>query len=487
MAANDNTIRAPFTRDDEPTQASVAMRLKLDRVEWFALALAVVVALAFGAHEWLFPSYYDAFAYEVMGREIAEHGVFHKFADSDLRTYGYPFFLSLVLRLAIALHLQSRVVLFVVQLVLYLAACVHFRGVLARVFPTAAPVAFCGLLVNYYVLIYLSISLTESLSLTLAIFAVTCWLEAYRKSGDLRPLIAGSLAVGFAVMVRPANLYLVAAWAVGFIVIARRARPAGARVFLSAACVAVAVALPWWPQAANNYRHYGKGTPLLVRDLGQLQHLLGIRNIKYATALPPVPVASIVYANPFASDTDIGESPWRWYTTHPWRGVVTLALHTFNMTDQDLLFTYSRDLDPWYRLPLGVINHAVVAMGLAGLVLLGRRALSRRAPAQVDAYAMLLVLMGANWALHAPTQIEMRFGLVLLLTLFPLAIYAAMRLLATGSARMMAAAGAGVAIYVVLALVLSGWVREQSPSIREAGRTAAVDPAALVTTRPGAR
>ena len=72
------------------------------------------------------------------------------------------------------------------------------------------------------------------------------------------------------------------------------------------------------------------------------------------------------------------EAPWRWYLEHPGRGLLTIALHTFNLTDQDLLFTYSRDLDPWYRVPLGIVNHAAVALGALGLVLLGCRARAAR-------------------------------------------------------------------------------------------------------------
>ena len=40
--------------------------------------------------------------------------------------------------------------------------------------------------------------------------------------------------------------------------------------------------------------------------------------------------------------------------------------------------------------------------------------------------SLLLVLLAANWAVYALTAVEMRFGAVLLLALFPLAGYAVM-------------------------------------------------------------
>ena len=85
-----------------------------------------------------------------------------------------------------------------------------------------------------------------------------------------------------------------------------------------------------------------------------MQQVWGIQNIKYATGMPPVPRGAIYYHSPFwrGTELDVRNRRWRWYVDYPGRGSLTLAIHTFNLTDQDLLFTYSRDLHPWYRVPL---------------------------------------------------------------------------------------------------------------------------------------
>jgi hypothetical protein len=70
--------------------------------------------------------------------------------------------------------------------------------------------------------------------------------------------------------------------------------------------------------------------------------------------------------------------------------------------------------------------------------------------------------------LYALTAVEMRFGAVLLLVLFPLAGYAAMQIWRERSVRTLAAVGLGVGVYIVSALTLSNWVREQAPVIRDA-------------------
>jgi hypothetical protein len=206
-----------------------------------------------------------------------------------------------------------------------------------------------------------------------------------------------------------------------------------------------------------------------VDDLRTLQQNWGIQLIKYATGVVPVPVGPIYYNNPLVVGTTVDPgSPWRWYIDYPGRGALTVALHTFNLLDQDLLFTYSRDLDPWYRLPLGIVNHAVVGLGLIGLVLMIRRSLVGGLPECRDARTVLLVMVVANWAVYAGTGVEMRFGSVLLLVLFPLAGYAGIRIAGASRIRTTAAATLAVSLFVGLASILSNWVRDQAPEIRNA-------------------
>ena len=86
--------------------------------------------------------------------------------------------------------------------------------------------------------------------------------------------------------------------------------------------------------------------------------------------------------------------------------------------------------------------------------------------------------IASNWAVYAWTDVEMRFGSVLLLVLFPFAGYAAMRAATTRDARKRTAVVLGTAVYVVLALALSAWVRDQSVQIREAERSPSLGSAA---------
>ena len=157
------------------------------------------------------------------------------------------------------------------------------------------------------------------------------------------------------------------------------------------------------------------------------------------------------------------DRPLAWYVEHPRAGALTLALHTFNMLDQDLLFTYSRDLDPWYRIPLGIATHAMVVLALFGIGLLMLRARTDRNDAL--AATTLIAFIAAHIAVHATTAVEMRFGLPLLVLAGPAAI-GAVRAMAHATIRIRVFAAIAIVAYTAAALALSDWVRQQAPSIR---------------------
>ena len=122
----------------------------------------------------------------------------------------------------------------------------------------------------------------------LLLAAVGCWLRLWQERSRILPLVAGSLAVGFAVMVRPANLFMVFAWLVSCALVLVRQRPALPHLMARGLVIAVAVLLPSLPQLANNMRHYGQMSPLVVSDLGRSQQLWGVRYLKYGTAVNPL-------------------------------------------------------------------------------------------------------------------------------------------------------------------------------------------------------
>jgi len=428
-----------------------------------ALVLAIAIAHLFYFRIVAYPSDYDARNYFQIAEDINRNGLFSKFYYSDIRTYAYPLFLAVLLRAASFAHVPVGWLVLETQLAFYLLGAYFVRRRLAVLWPGFAGWAFIGIVLNVFALSYAPESLTESVSLSLILAATGCWLALIVQPTWQR-VFAGSIAIGLAVMVRPANLFAFAAWAVGVAAVFVAKRPRAAVIAGAVVALTAGVMLPMAPQYFNNVRHYGEQTPLVSARLGRNQQIWGIANLKYATAMPPVPNPSIFYENPFANAGPVdADSPLAWYMQHPWAGAMTIGLHAFNMLDQDLLFTYSRDLDPWYRIPIGIATHAMVCAAIIGIVMLGARA--RTDPNCALAAITMLAFIIAHVALHATTAVEMRFGLPLLVLAGPAAI-AALRELADASMRVRAFCAVAIVCYTAAALALSDWVRQQAPSIR---------------------
>src|SRR5438034_8544874 len=186
----------------------------LSRNERIALAAAIVIAHLFYWRIVVYRSDFDARNYVQIAEDIIRNGLFSKFYCSDIRTYAYPLFLAAVLRVAGTAHVSMGWLLFEAQLAAYLLAAYFVRRQLAALWPDFAGWAFIGIVLNLFALSYAPESLTESLSVSLMLLATGCWLAFVARS-TWPPVLAGSLVLGVAVMVRPANVFALVAWTVG--------------------------------------------------------------------------------------------------------------------------------------------------------------------------------------------------------------------------------------------------------------------------------
>ena len=443
---------------------------KLGRSEWIALVVALVVAHGFYWRIVHFPSGYDALSYREIAIDISEGGLFRKFLGSYGRTFGYPLILGGLYRLANAVGLPWLWLTFETQLAAHIAAALSVRAAMSRHSLELRRLVFVGLVVNPISLSYTPETLTESASLTTMMLVASCWLRAVaadKTAPIIGAILTGSLLAGFAIMLRPANIFVAAAWTVAVIAMAIMRRFPRRRVVLAFLALAIGVSLPTLPQVRNNSVYYGTATPLIAMPLDRLQQGLGILYIKYATAMPPISTPSIYYENPLVAETEVDKDhPLQWYGEHPVSGAITLALHVFNMLDQDLLFTYSRDLDPWYRLPVGFVTHSVIGLALLAMALLVMRARVGTDSAIRLGILALGAFIVAHIAIHMTTAVEMRFGVPLLAVALPLAMWMLLAKIRFASRRRQWMVAFSVAIYAVGALSLSAWVREQAPAIR---------------------
>ncbi|MGH2359828.1 MAG: hypothetical protein ACRDGM_04705, partial [bacterium] len=364
---------------------SVAMSSTLHR---WVIALSVIVpvglSVAFFVHAALYPSCCDARQYVEMAQYYESHGLLPSpyAPHSDVRTYGYPWFLSLLSRVTRPLGLPMSTAVFLAQLLLYFASAAFLASRISRSFGRAAgTVVFCGLAWNILLLPYLALAMTDGFSVVL-LLAAACLL-VYLLTTPLRVRTIGLSAallgaiVGFAVVVRPANLWFFALVVIGAIAVIRAPRPNIAeasrlRQTLAAllfAGVAVIFALAMMgPQSALNWVRAGQVSPLPIYDLKSLQIDLGLKNIKYATRMIEKP-AGIYYRNPLYPAT-AERRGLEWYFQEPLSGMGTVALRMFAGFDFDYLFPYIYDPEPPYRPLLFVISQLIVFFGFGGALLL---------------------------------------------------------------------------------------------------------------------
>ncbi|HXN46304.1 MAG TPA: discoidin domain-containing protein, partial [Bryobacteraceae bacterium] len=449
---------------------------RLSSAEWLAVVFALLVVHGAFFRKLIYSAdCCDSAGYQALAKCITDHGLFSAAAFSDLRTYGYPLFLS-ALRLierftSIPLTLLSSEF----QLGMYLLSAWLLRSEIRRISQRLGQLVFLALCLNVFVLTYAAETLTESLSLTIIVMLGWCWLWSVRvfrsRRWALAAVTGGGLA-GFAVMVRPANVFLPVVWVAGqaILVMSRRVgQNTGAAVRRAAvlALTLAAAAAPCVPQPYNNIVFGGAATPLVVRDLGSFQVSTGIAVLKYATGLPPVPTRQIDYTNPLAHAGRVDpDHPLLWYRDNPQAGLETILMHAFAILDQDFIFPYVVDLAPSYRIPVAVLNHVGIGLAVYALWLwirAARRPGRRRSILCVSLPVVMLYILGV-FVIYSVAAPEARFGLPIILLAAPLAATAFSQFWRLRTLRLILL-GTAIAAYAAIAIAASGWMRSQSPAI----------------------
>jgi hypothetical protein len=185
----------------------------------------------------------------------------------------------------------------------------------------------------------------------------------------------------------------------------------------------------------------------------------------------------MVYTNPLVPPGVV--EPLEVLRASPAGYAATIALHLFALVDVDFPFVYIRDLDPWYRWPLSVLNYVYLFLALAGVWVVVRCARDRKSHRRVFAVAAGIFAAGAYVTPFLPVAVEARYGVPLFMLVLP-AVTAA--LLATSGPvrvrewRPLLAPGVVAAMFVGGCAVLSAWVQEQAPLLHERPREARYTP-----------
>jgi hypothetical protein len=386
----------------------------------FGATVASVALACFWFVEGYPTAIYDSWGYYYLSEIIRTQGLWAW--PTDIRTFGYPLFLTVVSGFRAVPQEELRLLVFVVQLVTYLGACAYVGRKLADVFqsPGLGELAYAIGALNPILLLHASEALSDLLSAVLILVSVALSWKApgrERPRAPARQIFLSFFFAAAAVAVRPANIVIVAALVLVWAVRALRWRDVG---FAGAGAALAGLIPPFIPQVLINHRLFGTLNPLIEKDLYRQQAIWGMAALKYATLVQPDHSPFLVYGNPlYRGDA----TPALFLHHHPLHYLATLALHGFGMIDPDLPFTYVTDLAPWYRWPLGVFSYLLVYVALAG-ILFGALRMIRRRELDPGGFVVLstVVVAGACLALSLPVEVESRFGLPLMALATPLVV-----------------------------------------------------------------
>ncbi len=396
---------------------------------------------------------YDSFHYFTLSRIISTEGLWS--LHSRVRTYGYPLFISLVTGFSNASPQSARVLVFAAQLSIYLAAALYASRVAERIFGSERFFygTYLAMALDPIALIRTTEMLSDLLSAVLILLALLPPLE---KGRPLRRAFVSFLCAGLSVAVRPANLAVLPALAVIWLL---RARLYGERPARPLCLGGAAIALALAPQLYGNVSAYDVWTPLLPERLYREQVGWGMSILKYGTLVLPGRAPELVYENPFYPRG--ASSPGEFLKLRPLGYAATLGLHAFALVDQDLPFSYVNKPRLWYRWPLSLWNYAFLFF--AGLSV--TRALARRPSGRSAAkiYFVAAALTSTCYAaIYLPVAVESRFSTPLYLVLAPAAVAGALWLAERRPGTVLGIGIAGCA-FVAICVRLSLWLAAQAP------------------------
>lgn len=422
------------------------------------VVISIVMVFAFRDRDLHHPAcaYCDAYLYGVEAKDLSVKGFGARLASGGVRTIGYPAFLVAVMDLKSAgpdnqfAYSSHRVA--TAQTLLFVVAVLTLFAVLYQHSVPVAWSAAIGLLANPYVLQYLPLRMTEGLTAPLVVAVVT--LAAALCILQLKPWqeaallgLCGAIA-GVAMIVRPANVVVVAAFVVFLMLYLYLKR--GARFEYGV----VGVAAPLLLQSILNLGAYGRFTPFPAADLGSFQTNAGLSAIKYFTDMAGETVKGARYVNPFFSQADISAYGAYVYVYRPAAGILTLLAHAFASIDHDHFFTYVARRAGTAERVVNFLAHFSISVAAATAAILAvriRPALDRIAPL----WMLLIAIVVFTLCLNSLTLPETRFGLLVYMIVGPTFVYGIWQLRCRSS---LIAFGAS---YAVLAVALSAWMQSQ--------------------------
>lgn len=335
----------------------------------FATGILVLYLFSFlfFVEQILNPPCCDANQYLSFARFINDNGILA--LKDKVRTFFYPWILSLIVSIANTVKLPELFLIFFFQVNLYLLVVVYVANHFFSKKMILGKIVFIALCANIFLSPYFGITLTDCLYTALSLL-VCVMLMQYGCCDELKCsqvfniIFSIIFVTSLAIVTRPAAIWMIVP--VSFWLICtffgRKILP----IFLLALFVGL---LPLWIQVILNAMNFKVISFLPIYDLGSSQIKFGIENLKYATWLGIGSAQNFYPSSPIvnSSDSIIGIS---WYFQNPFEGMKLLFIKFFSAFDWDYLMPYPREI-PCFKWFPSLLSFSILYCGLVGIFIHG--------------------------------------------------------------------------------------------------------------------
>lgn len=414
----------------------------------------------------------DALQYWRISDTYLLHGLYADHPFADLRTYLYPAILLFIKELSLALGAPARLILFIIQFLLYCGSALVLAMSVCAGRPRIKPFVFALLACNIFALPYLSAVLTEAISLSFfhiwlaALIASRTQLERQNMRASVALYAIAGLTAGAACATRPAYVWLLALTPLLAALEIRRTRLAFLKMTLACALPMLALV----PQIMINHRLFDSVSPLPNLNLGAKQIRWGIENLKYATAPKQGSDARMFYKNPLSQGHFRESDGIDWYWHHPLRGAATIGLKSIAAFDFDFLQPYIWNRNPPFKWLVRLISLATLILGMRGLLMHAHRREDVLLQLGSGAQNLLIFVGWAGVTLLA--AVELRFTLPMLSLLLPCCV--AGLLDRSGNLHLPLRQGIALGFALVISIIVSSYVADQNTLLDQSSHTSPV-------------
>ncbi|GHY71448.1 hypothetical protein VCSRO25_2834 [Vibrio cholerae] len=288
----------------------------------------------------------DANEYINLANSIHDSGL-ESFRD-QVRTWGYPWLLSILISFSKIVHLPFNLIVFFFQIVFYYFSILFFCKSIASLGINRNTVSFIYLFLclNFFAIPYSIVTLTDSVYLTLSLLFFSQVFTLFRN--DIRDktniLLWALFIICCSVAIRPAAIWMTIPYVYLWLFYFSK----GGVNFIKFTALSVFSSFPIVLQLIINISQFGKYSIFPVIDLGSLQIKWGIEYLKYGTWLGGGPPQNYYPSSALIdnTDSDIGVV---WYFYNFFDGIKLLLFKFVGSFDFDYLvpYAYSKPYIPY--------------------------------------------------------------------------------------------------------------------------------------------